>query len=362
MKIFSKNIIWTLEPINRLNLLFLFCSALGFWVSVTSLLPTLPTYIQDIGGSLQQVGLVTGSFAIGLLISRPFFGQFVDKYGRKYAVLVGTFVVAIATLGYIFTKSIFLIIVLNFFLGLARAAFATGYTTLVVDLAPAKHRGEIIGYLTLATPIGLAIGPALGGFLQEWIGYIPLFITSSGFAFLAFFFAYQTKENFILEEKQTISRTNSRSYMWGLFSQKKFYVPVFILFLIGFVMGTWITFLPLFVRSFYPHLNAGWFFTTSAIASFSSIVFMGKASDSIGRGRLISFSLFCYCFSMLLIFLNYTSSMLFLSACFKGIAAGILIPTTIALISDRAEIHQRGQVYSICLGGLDIGMAIAGSI
>ncbi|MBD0363110.1 MAG: MFS transporter, partial [Coleofasciculus sp. C3-bin4] len=55
----------TLEPQQRKNLLVLFAAGLLFWASLGSLLPTLPLYVEDVGGTTQQIGLVMGSFAIG---------------------------------------------------------------------------------------------------------------------------------------------------------------------------------------------------------------------------------------------------------------------------------------------------------
>lgn len=64
------------------------------------------------------------------------------------------------------------------FHGISIAAFATAYMALVSDLAPNDRRGEIIGYMSLVNPIGVAVGPALGGYLQAIAGYTPLFIFS----------------------------------------------------------------------------------------------------------------------------------------------------------------------------------------
>jgi MFS family permease len=46
----------------------------------------------------------------------------------------------------------------------------------------------------------------------------------------------------------------------------------------------------------------------------------------------------------------------------EGIGSGTLIPSMIALISDRSHAYERGRVFSLCLGGLDLGVAIAGPV
>ena len=161
LKVFSQ-----LEPHLRRSLLTLFAAGLLFWSSIAALLPTLPLYIQFVGGNSQQIGIVMGSFAIGLLLFRPMLGRMADDRSRKLVLLIGVAVVAIAPLGYLFITSIPLLMVLRAFHGISVAAFTTGFSALVADLSPPNQRGELIGYMSLVNPIGVAIGPALGGFIQ----------------------------------------------------------------------------------------------------------------------------------------------------------------------------------------------------
>ncbi len=137
----------------RSNLLILFTAGFLFWSSLSSLLPTLPLYINDVGANNQEIGIVMGSFAIGLLLSRPMLGRLADERGRKIVLLIGTIVAAIAPFGYLATQSLGLLILVRIFHGISVAAFTTGYSALIADLAPAETRGEIIGYMSLTTPL-----------------------------------------------------------------------------------------------------------------------------------------------------------------------------------------------------------------
>jgi hypothetical protein len=55
-----------LDPPIKRNLRILLASSLLFWAGIGSLLPTLSLYVQSIGGNDQEIGLVSGAFAIGL--------------------------------------------------------------------------------------------------------------------------------------------------------------------------------------------------------------------------------------------------------------------------------------------------------
>ncbi|MFM6199647.1 MAG: MFS transporter, partial [Dolichospermum sp.] len=153
----------TFDPALRKNLLMLFAAGLFFWSGLSSLLPTLPLYIEHIGANKQEIGIVMGSFAIGVLLIRPLVGYLADHQGRKIVLLIGMFVVAIAPLGYLVVKSIIPLMFIRAFHGISIAAFATAYTALVADITPEHRRGEVVGYMSLVSPLGVGLGPAIGG-------------------------------------------------------------------------------------------------------------------------------------------------------------------------------------------------------
>ncbi|MBE9168619.1 MFS transporter [Pleurocapsales cyanobacterium LEGE 06147] len=356
----------SLEPSTRRNLLTLFTAGLLFWFSMTSLLPVLPLYIQDIGGTKQQVGLVMGCFAIGLILSRTWLGQLADRRGRKIIILIGTTVAAIAPLGYLLVHSIPALMALRAFHGISIAAFTTGYSALVVDLSPVKQRGELIGYMSLAIPIGMAIGPALGGYIEANFGYTPLFLASASSGFLAWLSAWQVREE--LKTKTEIHLPDgdfqlqpNRNFR-QLLKSPSLTIPAVIMLNIGLVFGTLVTFLPLYVSESELNTNAGLFYAVAAVASFIARAVVGRASDIFGRGLFITSSLICYAISMSLLALGTTPFVFLLAAVIEGTGAGILIPMMIALMSDRSHARERGKVYALCIGGFDLGIAIAGPI
>lgn len=326
------------------------------------MLPTLPAYVEDMGGTTQQVGWVMGCFAIGLLASRTWLGQIADRRSRKLVVLIGTLVGGIAPIGYLLADSVYQLMAIRAFHGISIAAFTTGYSTLVVDISPVKQRGELIGYMSLAVPVGMAVGPALGGFLEASTGYISLFSVAAGLGCLACVLASRVTED-SRANLENLSDVNSSSRSFGeIFSSLSFLIPALVLLLIGLLFGTLASFLPLFIREIKLDLNAGLFYTAAAIASFSIRIYTGKASDRYGRGLFITASLVCYGVSMLLLSVVATPSWFILAAILEGMGGGLLIPMTIALLSDRSYSNERGKVYAICIGGFDVGIALAGPI
>ena len=177
----------------RLNLFNLFTAGLLFWAGLASLLPTLPLYIQHVGGD-EWVGTVMAFFAMGLLLSKAPLSKMTDRRGRKIVLLMGMSAIAIAPLGYFFFANIPSLMLFRAIHGISIAAFATAYSALVVDASPRHCRGELIGYMSLVNPLGMAIGPAIGGFLQQASGFAPAILLSAALGFIGLVFTTRVVE------------------------------------------------------------------------------------------------------------------------------------------------------------------------
>jgi predicted MFS family arabinose efflux permease len=254
------------------------------------------------------------------------------------------------------TQSIGLLILVRIFHGISVAAFTTGYSALIADLAPAETRGEIIGYMTLATPLGLAIGPALGGYLEATSGYGILFLVSAELGFFALLGIVQVINPPVQTQEQT--EAEDRNY-WQILNSPQVRVPTIVMLLVGLSIGAVHTFVSLFLKSSQVDFNGGLFFTASAISSFSIRVFAGKASDRFGRGLFITFGILCYVLALILLWQAYSPMVFLLAAIAEGAGGGTLISMMIVMMADRSLPEERGQIFALCIAGLDLGIAIA---
>lgn len=361
-------VLTTLEPQTRCDLLVLFMAGLLFWTSLALLLPVLPLFVNDLGGTEQQVGFVMGAFAIGLVVSRRWIGRWTDQHGRKLVMLIGLGVVAIAPLGYLVIYSIPshilphipAMIGIRAFHGISIAAFTTAYSALIVDISPVDKRGELLGYMTLVNPLGVALGPALGGFLASSSGYASLFLLSTGLGLLGVLFSSQLRQHPLPESDKSVGTGGDRQQFWQLLLSPRVRIPTLVMMAAGTTFGVVSTFVPLYIRSTAIPLNPGLFYTAAAVASFTARLVSGSASDRYGRGLFISISLVFYAASMTM--LCYAHNVVtFLAAGFlEGLGGGIIIPVVAALMADRAYPDERGRLFSLCIGGFDVGIAVAG--
>lgn len=382
------------------------------------MLPNLALYIKSFGATNQEVGWVMAAFAAGLLGFRPTMSRFTDTKGRKPALLIGIVVIALAPilyldvmllpqttvavplLGWQFKSSVLVLAVVRAFHGLSVAAFATAYTAAVADMAPPKHRGELISFMSLAGPTGMAMGPALGGYFKG--SFALAFLSMTVMGTVGTILVLMSKEpprssvlpsrldkqqrdlnvaqrtylnkpaaSALTESAATgspdsndpeLARPHKRPFFWSLMFAAPIRIPALMLFMVGIAFGAMVTFVPLYVETMAWDINIGLVFTVSAIASFSIRTFSGTASDQLGRGRFISLGLIFYTLSMLTLCFAKSPSMLLLAGAFQGAGSGTTIPIIAALMTDRSRPNERGLTFGLCLTGFDLGIALAGPI
>ncbi|WP_287128476.1 MFS transporter [Candidatus Cyanaurora vandensis] len=348
----------TLDPALRRDLIILFVAGCFFWSSLASLLPVLPLYLNEKGADEQQIGLVMGALAAGIILARASVTLLADQRGRKLVLTVGLVVGAVAPLGYGLSDALPWLLMVRAFHGVSVAAFTTGYAALVVDLIPPSQRGELVGYMSLVNPLGLGVGPALGGYLQASLGYPPVFWMSSGLALVGLACMSLLRDNPLPVRLEP----GVKAPFWQLLKERRVLTPSVLMLQMGLIFGTVSTFIPLLVEDEKLAINPGLFYTTLALASFSARFFVGRASDRFGRGPFILVSLFLYVIAMGLIWLAPTTPLLLTAGFFEGFASGMLFPTILTLVADRSQPEERARTLSLSLGGFDLGIAIAGPV
>jgi len=130
-------------------------------VGLLMIIPLMPFYAREMGGGALIVAILMGSFTAAQLISAPWWGRFSDRYGRRPALLVGLTASCIAYVVFAFANSIWLLL-------LSRVVQGAGGGTVgviqayVADSVEPDNRAKALGWLSAATNVGVAIGPAIG--------------------------------------------------------------------------------------------------------------------------------------------------------------------------------------------------------
>ncbi|HEY8737338.1 MAG TPA: MFS transporter [Candidatus Dormibacteraeota bacterium] len=132
---------------------------------VGSVLPVLPLFLRERGGSYTMVGIVVGANLVAQFLGQYPAGRLSDRFGRRPLMIGGLLVAGAAIAAFAIPLSIGWLIALRFIQGLGAAAFRPGSRAVVADLVPAEDRGVAYGWMAGADMSGLIVGPALGGVL-----------------------------------------------------------------------------------------------------------------------------------------------------------------------------------------------------
>ncbi|MFL5481682.1 MAG: MFS transporter [Gemmatimonadaceae bacterium] len=130
-------------------------------VGLLMIIPLLPFYAREMGGGALVVAILMGAFTAAQLLSAPIWGRFSDKYGRRPALLVGLTAAGIAYLVFAFANSIWLLLLSRLVQGAGGGTVGV-IQAYVADSVEPQNRAKALGWLSAATNVGVAIGPAIG--------------------------------------------------------------------------------------------------------------------------------------------------------------------------------------------------------
>lgn len=131
-------------------------------VGLLMILPLLPFYTREMGGGALSVAVLMGAFTAAQLLSAPLWGRFSDRYGRRPALLVGLTASAIAYVVFAFANSVWLLLLSRIVQGAGGGTVGV-IQAYVADSVEPENRAKALGWLSAATNVGVAIGPAIGG-------------------------------------------------------------------------------------------------------------------------------------------------------------------------------------------------------
>lgn len=141
----------------------------------SSLSIALPLIGDDLTGNVILLGWLPMVFTLANAAFLLPFGKLADIHGRKKIFAYGVVIYTVASLLAALSPSITFLILSNFFQGLGCSMiFATG-VALLSSVYPPQHRGEALGFFVTAIFIGLFLGPLLGGFLAQSLGWRSIF-------------------------------------------------------------------------------------------------------------------------------------------------------------------------------------------
>ena len=138
------------------------------------------SYAIDCGVTSMAAATVMGVAGLSALGGRIICGLIADRVGAKPTLIVGLLVQAFAVSLYLFPGGLGAFYGLAVLFGIAYGGVMPLYAILVREYFGARIMGSIFGAVAMASTIGMAIGPAAGGWAYDTLGgYFWLYVGSS---------------------------------------------------------------------------------------------------------------------------------------------------------------------------------------
>ena len=128
----------------------------------SAIAPLLPDYVDDLGLSKAEAGILSASYAAGTLLAALPAGLVASRLGPRRTVIVGLLVLGSTSVVFGFAGSIVLLDVTRFTQGVAGALIWAGALTWLITATPPERRGAVIGTALGTAVAGALLGPALG--------------------------------------------------------------------------------------------------------------------------------------------------------------------------------------------------------
>ncbi|MBU8769114.1 MFS transporter [Cytobacillus oceanisediminis] len=322
---------------------------LGFQMT----LPTIPLFVEKLGGNDQLIGIVVGIFTFSALLLRPYAGHTLETKGRRFVYLTGLaiFVLSVGSFG--FVNSLIFLFVLRIVQGFGWGFSTTASGTIATDLIPAKRRGEGMGYFGLSGNIALAFGPTLGLALAGVITFKLLFLICALLGLAAL--VLSSRINYKQAEKQSVPLKR-----WDIY-EKSALRPSFLLFFITVTFGGIASFLPIYSAQ----KGIGgihWYFLLFAIALMISRTFAGRLYDQRGHQAVFLPGAVLILAAMFLLAWLPNSMIMYIAAILYGLGFGSVQPALQAWSVKEAPANRRGMANATFFSFFDLGVGIGAMV
>lgn len=149
------------------------------------IMPVFPQRLQALGLGAETLALMEGAFGLGMFLFSTPMGTWAGRIGRKPILFISLagFIVTNLTLAFVSFPPLFILI--RFVEGMLISGLMPVAMAMVGDTIPQERQGRWIGFITTAQATGIALGPGIGGFLYQAMGFTGPFLLSAGIALVA---------------------------------------------------------------------------------------------------------------------------------------------------------------------------------
>lgn len=303
----------------------LLLSSFALFMSFQMLLPIIPKYAKQTGGTGLTIGLVAAAVSLSAVMMRFYFLKRMSPKMHAWLYRLSQLLLIIVFVLYSFVHEPLSLMLIRFLHGLSWGVLTTLNGNYVGKALPQHKKGEGFGYFNFGVTLALAIGPFLSLHLSSALSFQALSQIAGVFALISILLSISvTKES---ATDPVISASSHESLFQQGLSWKKLLVPIITILLVTIPYSGLTGFLTLFQQA--RHLgDLSFFFVINAIFGFIVQLFVGRLSDAKSL-RFVLIPAGCSLFlGLLLVQLTTTETpfLIYIGAAFFGLGFGSCTP------------------------------------
>ena len=293
--------------------------------------------------------LMTINAAAGLL-SSIISGPIVDRLGRKGVMVVGLIGNGLCYFLLSRADSYGAFALILGASGLFSPIYRVGTDAMLADLFPEEERADAFALLRMARNVGVATGPAVGGFVLVQSYNLGLYGAAAGliiYGLLLLFFAKETIPPEVIAGKATF-KDQLRGY-WQALGDKPFMGLVGAFTLVQMTTALIWVLLSVYVKTEYG-INErlyGWMPTTNALMVVFLQVVVTRYTRRYPALKVMRWGSFFYVFAPLLIALGEGFWGFWFAMVVMTLGELIVVPTASATAANLAPVDKRGRYMSL---------------
>ena len=321
-----------------------FLQALGYATMIL-----LPRYLDVLGASRAEVGMVMGAAAVGGLGARPAVGWALDSFGRKPTLVVGTLFMVAGMFAIGFVDSVgWFVVAARIVFGVGMGALFSGYFTFAADLVPASRRTEGLALFGVSGLLPLVANPVADRFGVEG-AEIRWFLPLVGLAILGSLFCLRQvpetegrrREPLRLQAVWAAFRDRALWSVWLADAVFSGMVSVFMAFclVVGADRGV-------------EGVTDLWL--TYALGAVLVRVFGASLPERVGPSKVLFPALLSYVAGVALVATSTTTAGFLWAGLFAGLGHGYCFPILSAQLVTRTPDDVRGSAMAMFTGMWDV--------
>ncbi|AJY74427.1 MDR family MFS transporter [Paenibacillus beijingensis] len=168
------------------------------------------TIVSRLGG-MEEFVWVTSAYMVALVAGTPIFGKLSDMYGRKRFFVFGLIVFMLGSALCGTADSIVQLSIYRAIQGIGGGALMPIAFTIIFDLFPPEKRGKMTGLFGAVFGLSSVLGPLLGGYITDHLGWNWVFYINVPIGIVSLFFI-------VLFYKESLQHSRQRIDWVGAFT------------------------------------------------------------------------------------------------------------------------------------------------